>query len=136
MKKHTFSILFLGSSGCGKTSLAKALAGIEWGGVAPSTACLDFSSITHSVRGNLYNFHIYDTCGDEHFAPIYQELMRKSQMDLVLLCLDLTNKQAIRDSAVWINFTKIIQPEHIVYIGTKLDLGQLLEPKAIKGLVG
>ena len=125
------SVLFVGDSGVGKTSIKNRLMGIN-GVDVKSTIGVEFSSFSLNVGRFNLKFVILDIGGQKHYSYIRTTYYKNP--DLVVAVFDVSNDNSIVNLASWIKEVKDIVGSveiPVLIVGNKIDLRR--EPN--KGLL-
>ena len=67
---YLFKMIFVGDTNVGKTAIANRLARNRFDCHYDATIGVDFSSLTLDIDEKRIKTHIWDTAGQEYFAPI------------------------------------------------------------------
>lgn len=96
---YIFKIVIIGDATCGKTSLMKRYVDKSFYCNSLTTIGVDFNIKTFSVDSTIVKLQIWDTAGQEKFAPIGSLYYRGAQA--VLLTYDITNRKTFESVDRW-----------------------------------
>jgi len=96
---YIFKIVIIGDATCGKTSLMKRYVDKSFHCDTLTTIGVDFNIKTFTVDDTIVKLQIWDTAGQEKFAPIGSLYYRGAQA--VLLTFDITNKNSFENVEKW-----------------------------------
>merc|ERR1711936_1158726 len=96
---YIFKIVIIGDATCGKTSLMKRYVDKSFHCDTLTTIGVDFNIKTFTVDDTIVKLQIWDTAGQEKFAPIGSLYYRGAQA--VLLTFDITNKKSFENVEKW-----------------------------------
>lgn len=123
MKKFSYKIIFIGSTGSGKTSIINVSNNNLFNSLFTSTIGVDFTSLSVERQGKCYNLKIWDTGGHDKFNFLIKSYYRK--ISALVITYDITNISSFNIIENLINeyydntgFTDI----PILIIGNKTDL--------------
>ncbi|KAK7490287.1 hypothetical protein BaRGS_00018448, partial [Batillaria attramentaria] len=123
MTTERHNVCFLGTFGCGKTSLIRRFLSTEFRGREPPTiGCMVHRPHVVTPAGDT-TLYVYDTAGEERFMSLTQNFVRRA--DVVVVCYDTSNKESFKDlQEVWIPFvrTNVAVEPSVFIVGTKTDL--------------
>jgi len=121
-KSYQFKILFVGDSGCGKTSLLLRYVDDTFTDTFISTIGVDFKSKTINVDGAKVEMQIWDTAGQERFRTITSSYYREAEG--VILVFDLTNLESFNNVKRWLTDVEKYSADsaHKILVGNKSDL--------------
>eukprot|EP00826_Nyctotherus_ovalis_P034663 TRINITY_DN2908_c0_g1_i17.p1 TRINITY_DN2908_c0_g1~~TRINITY_DN2908_c0_g1_i17.p1 ORF type:complete len:214 (-),score=39.62 TRINITY_DN2908_c0_g1_i17:126-767(-) len=98
-KKRTINVITLGNSQVGKTSLIVRYVDGIFNKTLTSTLGVDFRTKSLAIDGNLVNFQIWDTSGQERFRTVTKGYYSKAMG--VLLVFDCTDNKSYEDIQGW-----------------------------------
>lgn len=115
------NIIFLGSSGVGKTSLFKQYFDGEFEEAGVSTIGVDFNVKYFTFSGEKIKVSVTDTAGQEQFDSINVNYLRKA--DGVILVYDITSDKSFKLLNKWLGKIEGIKQQFkMVILGNKCDL--------------
>ena len=121
-KPNVIKVVLLGSSGVGKSSIIYRYVTNEWDETMQTTLGAAFmdKQITHD-RVN-FKFQIWDTAGQEKYAPLAQMYYRDA--NVALLVYDITNRESFYNLKTWYLELAEKGPKNITLaiVGNKCDL--------------
>ena len=115
-------VVLLGSSGVGKSSLLYRYVTNEWDENAQTTLGAAFMDKKITYEGINFKFQIWDTAGQEKYAPLAQMYYRDA--NVALLVYDITSRESMNGLKEWQNELSQKGPKDItlVIVGNKYDL--------------
>jgi Ras-related protein Rab-1A len=121
-RSYLFKILFVGDSGCGKTSLLLRYVDDSFTDTFISTIGVDFKSKTITLEGSKVEMQIWDTAGQERFRTITSSYYRGAEG--VILVFDLTNPESFNNVKRWLTDVEKYSGDsaHKILVGNKSDL--------------
>eukprot|EP00435_Cladocopium_sp_Y103_P056780 s1128_g19.t1 len=117
-----FKILLIGDANVGKTSLLSRFVGADFSESYTSTIGVDFKVQTLQIEDRIIKLQIWDTGGQERFAPLVRSYFRGGHG--VAIVYDVAQRQSFERVRHWMDMVK----EHashdveIMIIGNKSDL--------------
>lgn len=121
--KQKISILLLGNSFVGKTSITKNFASGKFSYNMMNTVGVDYTFKTLKINNKNYHLKIWDTAGQERFQHVSRQFVRKAEG--IIFVYDITNYQTFTDI---IDCYKVCQDENnldniaSILVGNKSDL--------------
>lgn len=121
-KPTVIKVVLLGSSGVGKSSIIFRYVSNEWDEHQQTTLGAAFMDKQLDYRGVRFKFQIWDTAGQEKYAPLAQMYYRDA--NVAILVYDITNKDSFMGLKTWNNELAEKGPKNIVLavVGNKCDL--------------
>merc|ERR1711936_1548429 len=127
---YIFKIVIIGDATCGKTSLMKRYVDKSFHCDTLTTIGVDFNIKTFTMDDTIVKLQIWDTAGQEKFAPIGSLYYRGAQA--VLLTFDITNKKSFENVEKWkekwdsrqLGEEEDTEPVSVL-VGCKADLDQM-----------
>jgi small GTP-binding protein len=89
MKRYSFKIIFIGATGCGKTSIINVSNKEPFCNLFTSTIGVDFMSLNIEREGICYNLKIWDTGGHDRFNFLIKSYYRK--ISAIVITYDINN---------------------------------------------
>ena len=130
-QEQTIKIVLLGSAGVGKSSILKRYISDDFENREQPTLGASFHSKTVKMKDKSYKFQIWDTAGQEKYAPL--AVMYYRDAHVVLLVYDTTCKDSFEVLKGWHEEVKEKGMSNVVMmvIGNKNDLidRQEVEPE-------
>ena len=123
IKRTKFYISLLGGSYDGKTCIIKILLGKKFDPSTISNIGIDSIKISEEIDGNIINFKIFDTAGQERYRKISSSTINLS--DGILIIFDVGNKISLNNSKYWLKDIKenFFSEDKVIYlVGNKIDL--------------
>mmetsp|Transcript_34121 Transcript_34121/g.39767 ORF Transcript_34121/g.39767 Transcript_34121/m.39767 type:complete len:205 (-) Transcript_34121:99-713(-) len=121
-KKVQVKVCILGSSGVGKSSLLRRFVTNEFEETEQTTLGAAFQDKNLDYKGTMYKFQIWDTAGQEKYAPLAQMYYRDAKV--AILVYDITNKDSYATLKEW--YTELMDkgPKDLIIcvVGNKCDL--------------
>lgn len=116
MEKYQVNVLLLGSSGCGKTQILNRFADNMFNESYISTYGIDFKRKDFSLDSKAITCTVYEYGGKDSFCKFHRA-------HVVLVCIDLTNKEEMESLDGWVNEGNRVCLSHKTkfVIGTKCD---------------
>ena len=120
--QQMIKVCMLGASGVGKSSILKRFVNDEFEEREPTTLGSAFQEKVVNYKGASYRFQIWDTAGQEKFAPLAHIYYRDAE--IAFLVYDITNKDSFGTLREWYAELKEKGPKGIMIcvLGNKLDL--------------
>ena len=120
--EYTFKVILLGDSLVGKSSLLSRLKNEIFVSSYCSTIGVDFGTINYERGDDHFKMQIWDTGGQEKFAPLIKAYYRNSTFAVIMF--DLTNRASFNRVKKWVDefnyYAKHSRP--IIVLGNKSDL--------------
>lgn len=115
-------IVLLGSSGVGKSSILHRYVTNEWDESAQTTLGAAFMDKKVIYEGIPFKFQIWDTAGQEKYAPLAQMYYRDAHV--AILVFDITNSDSLKGLKDWQKELTNKGPKDIILaiVGNKCDL--------------
>lgn len=115
-------VVLLGSSGVGKSSILHRYITDEWDENAQTTLGAAFMDKKVNYEGIQFKFQIWDTAGQEKYAPLAQMYYRDA--NVAILVYDITNRDSFTNLQDWQRELSDKGPKDIVVaiVGNKSDL--------------
>lgn len=122
MDVHSLKVIFVGSSGVGKTSILKKYRDATYNiGKSESTIGLDCISFKFSYNNKNIKVIIYDTAGQERFKTLTAHYFHGTH--IVFLVFDYTKNTSCEEIEMWYKYIhENCQNPYIVLVGNKTDL--------------
>jgi small GTP-binding protein len=121
-RPNLIKVVLLGSSGVGKSSLLYRYVTNGWDDDIQATLGAAFMDKQVTYKGRTMKFQIWDTAGQEKYAPLAQMYYRDCQV--AILVYDCTNKQSYENLKNW--YVEICDkgPKDVILavVGNKADL--------------
>ena len=121
-KRVQVKVCILGSSGVGKSSLLKRFITNEFEEHEQTTLGAAFQDKNMEYKGTMYKFQIWDTAGQEKYAPLAQMYYRDARV--AILVYDITSRDSFNTLKEW--HTELLDkgPKDLitVVVGNKCDL--------------
>lgn len=144
-KSVQIKVCLLGSSGVGKSSLLKRFVVNEFEENEQTTLGAAYQDKNFEYKGNTYKFQIWDTAGQEKYAPLAQMYYRDAKV--AILVYDITSKDSYATLKEWHRELCDKGPKDLItcVVGNKCDLEDKEEvdsntarnyAKSIDGLFG
>jgi len=127
--------IIAGSSGTGKSSIVNSINGIDFNINTSSTIGIDWCSIKKKKENIIYNFHLFDTSGQEAFNSITKSYYRDAK--IVLFVYALNDLNSLKKISSWeIDFDNYNTQTNVlkIFIGNKCDLKNINNSTLIKQL--
>lgn len=120
-KPNNIKTVLLGSSGVGKSSLMYRYVTNGWDDNIQTTLGAAFMDKTVTYRDRPFKFQIWDTAGQEKYAPLAQ--MYYKDANVALLVFDLTSKETFASLRSWKAELHDKGPKNLVIavVGNKCD---------------
>jgi small GTP-binding protein len=120
-KPNNIKTVLLGSSGVGKSSLMYRYVTNGWDDNIQTTLGAAFMDKTVTYRDRPFKFQIWDTAGQEKYAPLAQ--MYYKDANVALLVFDLTSKETFASLKTWKAELHDKGPKNLVIavVGNKCD---------------
>lgn len=117
-------VVLLGPSGVGKSSILKRYTDQNFQENEDSTMGASFHTKRVTYKNKVYRFQIWDTAGQEKYAPLARMYYRDAQA--ILLVYDITSKDSFISLNDWHSELKTKGPGSVVSIvvGNKTDLSE------------
>lgn len=132
-ENRVFKIIFIGESGCGKTSIIKRYCDDVYSEHYRATIGVDFSVKKIQYKDTKYTIQVWDVGGQERFGSMTRIFYKKSAVAFIVF--DLTNINSFNRCKFWKDdIEKNINTEIFYYlIGNKSDLDNInINDKEIK----
>lgn len=115
-------VVLLGSSGVGKSSILHRYITDEWDENAQTTLGAAFMDKKVTYEGIQFKFQIWDTAGQEKYAPLAQMYYRDA--NVAILVYDITNRDSLANLKDWQRELSDKGPKDITVaiVGNKCDL--------------
>jgi len=119
----TKKVAILGGSGVGKSSILLRFVNNDFDPNIVSTFGAAFLDKNYDYNGILYKFQIWDTAGQEKYAPLAAHLYYRDA-NIVLLVYDITNEESFKALKDWHKEVLDKGPKDILIgvVGNKSDL--------------
>ena len=98
---YSFKIATIGCTHVGKTAIVNRFCDDKFKSVWEATIGVDFSSAFLKVQGKQIKFQIWDTAGQESFAPIIRSYYRG--VAGVIMVFDLGDRSSFHKLTFWLN---------------------------------
>ena len=123
----SIKIIFLGNNGVGKTSMIKAIKGLEINKEYESTSNICTYPMTLTRKEKEYNINIIDTNGDITFHSKLEQVIKKSSIFIIVF--DLTERKTFNYVSKWLEIiSDYIKSENdkkmLVILGNKINLAK------------
>ena len=89
MKKYSYKIIFIGATGCGKTSIVNVSNQGQFCNLFTSTIGVDFCSLQVEREGVCYSLKVWDTGGHDKFNFLIKSYYRK--ISAIVITYDISN---------------------------------------------
>eukprot|EP00331_Platyophrya_macrostoma_P015043 CAMPEP_0176475994 /NCGR_PEP_ID=MMETSP0127-20121128/43905_1 /TAXON_ID=938130 /ORGANISM="Platyophrya macrostoma, Strain WH" /LENGTH=190 /DNA_ID=CAMNT_0017871631 /DNA_START=38 /DNA_END=606 /DNA_ORIENTATION=+ len=121
-KSHIVKVCILGSSGVGKSSILKRFVSNEFDDSEQTTLGAAFMDKTITYSGHTFKFQIWDTAGQEKYAPLAHMYYRDTHV--ALLVYDITSRDSFSALKEWHKELSERGPKNVleVCVGNKIDL--------------
>ena len=121
-KPTVVKVVLLGSSGVGKSSIIYRYVTNDWDESMQTTLGAAFMDKNVVYQGIHFKFQIWDTAGQEKYAPLAQMYYRDA--NVALLVYDITNKESFYNLKTWYLELAEKGPKNIALaiVGNKCDL--------------
>mgnify|MGYP000904092206 CR=1 FL=1 len=132
-QEHAVKMVLLGAAGVGKSSILKRFISDDFDTNEQPTLGASFHSKIVQLRDVSFKFQIWDTAGQEKYAPLAVMYYRDAQV--VLLVYDITNKESFSVLKTWYDeiIEKGLTNVILFVIGNKTDLAEFEEVDIEKG---
>lgn len=122
VKPQVVKVCILGSSGVGKSSILKRFVSNEFDEAEQSTLGAAFMDKMFTHKGKVFRFQIWDTAGQEKYAPLAHMYYRDTHV--ALLVYDITNAESFTALKEWHRELTERGPKNVltVCVGNKIDL--------------
>ena len=120
-----YNIITIGNCAVGKTCLTKRYNGKEFEETHLTTVGLDMTTKTYVKNGKNYNIKFWDTTGQERFASLAKQYLRKAQGVLFVYSID--DKQTYDSIKKWMDMLRSANSKEYIamaLVGNKCDLPQ------------
>ena len=97
----SIKIIFLGNNGVGKTSIIKAIKGLELNKEYESTPNITTYPFTLTKKEKKYNINIIDTNGDYSYHSELEKVIKKSSIFIIVF--DLNDKETFNYVSKWLD---------------------------------
>jgi small GTP-binding protein len=124
-----------GSSGTGKSSIVNSINGESFNINTSSTIGVDWCSIKKKKGNIIYNFHLFDTSGQEAFNSITKSYYRDAK--IVILVYSLNDSDSLKKISLWeTDFDNSNTQKNVmkIFVGNKSDLKNIDNSDLIKQL--
>ena len=123
----SIKIIFLGNNGVGKTSMIKAIKGLEINKEYESTSNICTYPMTLTRNEKKYNINIIDTNGDITFHSKLEQVIKKCSIFIIVF--DLTERKTFNYVSKWLEIiSDYIKSENdkkmLVILGNKINLAK------------
>ena len=123
----SIKIIFLGNNGVGKTSMIKAIKGLEINKEYESTSNICTYPMTLTRKEKEYNINIIDTNGDITFHSKLEQVIKKCSIFIIVF--DLTERKTFNYVSKWLEIiSDYIKSENdkkmLVILGNKINLAK------------
>lgn len=117
-----FKVLLIGDANVGKTSLLSRFVGNDFAESYTSTIGVDFKVQTLEIEERIIKLQIWDTGGQERFAPLVRSYFRGGQG--VAIVYDVAQRQSFERVRHWVDMVKEHASDDVemMIIGNKSDL--------------
>jgi len=121
-KPNIIKVVLLGTSGVGKSSLLYRYVTNGWDENIQTTLGAAFMDKQIQYKGRTLKFQIWDTAGQEKYAPLAQMYYRDA--DVAILVYDVTNKESFNNLKNWFIELSEKGPKDVILavVGNKADL--------------
>lgn len=121
-KPKQIKVCLLGSSGVGKSSILKRFVMNDFEEHEPTTLGAAFQDKNFDYKGTTYKFQIWDTAGQEKYAPLAHMYYRDAK--IAILIYDITNRDSFTTLKDWYKELMEKGPKNLLIcvIGNKSDL--------------
>ena len=121
-EKNEFKLIFLGSSGVGKTNILLRLQGKDFIARSMATNNPSYASKLFELEGHLFNTVLWDTSGAEKYMQLTKIFCKNANGGFIVY--DIANKNSFDDIDKWIKLFKESNNMDvpIIIIGNKSDL--------------
>jgi Ras-related protein Rab-2A len=132
---YSFKIATIGCTHVGKTAIVNRFCDDKYKSVWEATIGVDFSSAFLKVDSKQIKFQIWDTAGQENFAPIIRSYYRG--VAGVIMVFDLGDRSSFHKLSFWLNELNQNKEENhpmpIILVGHKADkkIRQISEQEAL-----
>ena len=132
-EKNKFKLIFLGSSGVGKTNIIKRLIGKNFIANSSATTGCSCSFKSFKLEGHSSNAELWDTIGIETHKHLTKLFFKDVKGIFVVYAI--THKSSFDDVDEWINFFKESENSDvpIIIIGNRCDLKDKREVSVEQG---
>ncbi len=121
-KPNVIKVVLLGSSGVGKSSIIFRYVTEDWDETMQTTLGASFMDKQVTYQGVPFKFQIWDTAGQEKYAPLAQMYYRDA--NVAVLVYDITNRESFYNLKTWYLELAEKGPKDIMLaiVGNKCDL--------------
>jgi len=121
-KPTVVKVVLLGSSGVGKSSIIYRYVTNDWDESMQTTLGASFMDKQITYQGIHFKFQIWDTAGQEKYAPLAQMYYRDA--NVALMVYDITNRESFYNLKTWYLELAEKGPKNIslAIVGNKCDL--------------
>ena len=132
-KPQIVKCVLLGSSGVGKSSIIYRYVTNGWDENVQATLGAAFMDKQVTFKGQLFKFQIWDTAGQEKYAPLAQ--MYYKDATVALLVYDITSKESFNNLKMWQTQLEEKGPKNVILtvLGNKYDLVSESEVSSTEG---
>ena len=115
-------VILLGETFVGKTSLIKVSIGKYFNSKEGTTLTSNYSVKTFNYNGREYNFHIWDTIGQEKYRALTKIFVKESK--IVIFVYDITNRNSFDSLPFWKKIVDELLTDTPILgvVGNKMDL--------------
>ncbi len=120
---YCFKIILIGEQNSGKSSLVQRLATDKFRDYIDSTIGVEFCSIRRSFNGKTIKYHLWDTAGQEAFAPVIKQYYKGVATGF--LVIDSTDRNWKKNMEKWLKRYKMHKSDKslpIILLLNKIDL--------------
>lgn len=117
-----FKIIIIGDSDVGKSSIISSLVDSKYSPDFQSTIGVDFMVKYMNINNNIYKIQIWDTAGQEKYAPIVKTYFKN--IDGIVIVYDVSNYKSFNNLTKWLkNIDDNVLDKNIpkVLLGNKID---------------
>lgn len=121
-KPHVLKICVLGSAGVGKSSILKRFVSNDYDDNEETTLGAAFMDKMYTYKDQPFRFQIWDTAGQEKYAPLAHMYYRDTHV--ALLVYDITNPNSFDALKEWHREISERGPKEVLIgcVGNKIDL--------------
>jgi len=114
-------LVFIGSSGVGKTNIIRILLGKDYDDLIESRMSASFNSKSIEIEGHLYTAELWNTAGKTHYMHLTKIFLKDAKG--IFVVFDITDKNSFDEVDEWIKLVKEAQiiDIPIMLIGNKGD---------------
>ncbi len=122
-EQYILKIITLGDANVGKTLISNRICGMHDDLTYMPTIGVEFNSTTMTYKDIFFKLQLWDTAGQECFAPIVRNYYK--YIVGIFLVIDLTSQDSINSVEFWLNEYEKHRikscPTSIIAIGNKID---------------